>query len=115
MLIDLESLEEWANGDIATMKEIIHLFEENTPPTLQLLNQAIASENWEEIARHAHKLKSSYGIVVIGNSLELVQAIQECGLQKTNLDLVKKDFASLEEQFEAAKSEFADFKEKNPT
>lgn len=113
MIINFESLSEWANGDVATMKEIIHLFLENTPPTLQMLKTAIETEDWPGIARHAHKLKSSYGIVTVSNSLSLIQGIEQSAHEKQDLDRIAKDMKTLEEQFALGEKEFDTFMKEN--
>jgi HPt (histidine-containing phosphotransfer) domain-containing protein len=114
MMINFESLEEWANGDIGTMKEIIHLFLENTPPALLLLKHAIDTQDWGQIVKHAHKLKSSYGIVTISNSLTLIQGIEHSGLEKTDLERVHTDFQTVLEQYGAAAAELDAFIKANP-
>jgi HPt (histidine-containing phosphotransfer) domain-containing protein len=114
MIINLESLEEWANGDAGTMKEIIHLFLENTPPTLLLLKTSIETEDWTQIVKHAHKLKSSYGIVTISNSLSLIQDIEHSALEKKDLDRIRKDFQTVQEQYGIAVGEFDAFVKDNP-
>ncbi len=113
MIINLESLEEWANGDVDTMKEIIHLFVENTPPTLDLLQTAIGKEDWEQIVKHAHKLKSSYGIVTIGNSLTLIKGIEQSGIEKKDIEQIRADFQLVREQYAVASQEFGDFVRQN--
>jgi len=114
MMIHLESLEEWANGDITTMKEIIHLFVENTPITLGLLGRAIETQDWEQIIKHSHKLKSSYGIVTIGNSLELIQRMEQSGIDKKDPERIQADFKTVNEQYKAAVLEFDAFVRDNP-
>jgi HPt (histidine-containing phosphotransfer) domain-containing protein len=114
MLVHLESLEEWANGDIGTMKEIIHLFVDNTPPTLDLLQKAIEEWDWEQIVKYAHKLKSSYGIVTIGNSLPLIQDIEQAAREKKDEEKIKADFQEVRDQFATAVKEFDVFNANNP-
>jgi HPt (histidine-containing phosphotransfer) domain-containing protein len=113
MLVNLESIEEWANGDVATMKEIIRLFADNTPPTLDLLGQAIQGADWEGVVRYAHKLKSSYGIVTISNSLALIQGIEQGGREQGNLERIQADFEEVRRQYAEAVKEFDAFNAKN--
>lgn len=114
MLVNLDNIAEWANGDTVMMKEIIRIFVENTPPTLQLLETAIAENDWENIARHSHKLKSSYGIVVIGNSLDLLKGIEQSGKEKKDEEKIREDFILVKSQYEAAQAEFDAFNRDNP-
>lgn len=114
MLVNLESIEEWANGDTATMKEIIKLFVENTPPTLNLLDKAISEKDWESITKYAHKLKSSYGIVIIGNSLQLIQGIEQMGRDQKDESRIREDFGKVQDQYSEAVTEFEAFNLQHP-
>lgn len=109
MLVNLEIIEEYASGDVDTMKEIIRLFMDNTPPTLDLLGSAISVWAWDDVVKHAHKLKSSYGIVMIGNSLELIQEIEQAGRQKSGQEQIVKDFAEVRRMYGEALHEFDTF------
>jgi HPt (histidine-containing phosphotransfer) domain-containing protein len=114
MLVNLVTLEEWANGDVGTMKEIIRIFVDNTPPTFSLLQGAIDQQNWDGIAQHAHKLKSSYGIVVIGNSLHVIQEVEQLAKSQKDLDQIKSKFWEIQRMYATALTEFEDFYAKNP-
>ena len=113
MLVNLESIEEWANGDVGTMKEIIRLFTDNTPPTLDLLGQAIQAWDWDGVVRYAHKLKSSYGIVTISNSLALIQGIEQAGREQRDQERIQVDFAEVCRQYTEAVKEFDAFNAQN--
>ncbi|TDW99727.1 Hpt domain-containing protein [Dinghuibacter silviterrae] len=109
MLVNLEIIEEYASGDVDTMKEIIRLFVDNTPPTLDLLGEAISVWAWEDVVRHAHKLKSSYGIVMIGNSLDLIQGIEQAGRQQRDKEQIVADFTEVRRMYTEATKEFDAF------
>ena len=109
MLVNLVTLEEWANGDVPTMKEIIRLFMENTPPTLDLLGKAIETWDWDGVVRHAHKLKSSYSIVTVANGYELIQGIEMAGRDQKDKDKIVADFATVRGQYADAVKEFDAF------
>jgi HPt (histidine-containing phosphotransfer) domain-containing protein len=114
MLVNLVTLEEWANGDVGTMKEIIRIFVDNTPPTFALLQGAIDQQNWEGIGQHAHKLKSSYGIVVIGNSLQVIQEIEQLSKGQKDMDQIISKFGDIQRMYATALEEFDEFAAKNP-
>lgn len=113
MFVNLESIEEWANGDVGTMKEIIRLFMDNTPPTLELLGKAVEGWDWEGVVRYSHKLKSSYGIVTIANSLELIQGIEQAGREQRDQERIEADFAEVRRQYAEAVKEFDAFMAQN--
>ncbi len=114
MLVNLVTLEEWANGDVGTMKEIIRIFVDNTPQTFSLLQDAIDQKNWDGIAQYAHKLKSSYGIVVIGNSLQVIQEIEQFARTQKDLDQIISKFGEVTGMYATALGEFEVFYAKNP-
>ena len=109
MLVNFDSMEEWANGDVPTMKEIIRLFMENTPPTLDLLGKAITAWDWDGVVRHAHKLKSSYSIVTVANGSELIQGIETAGRDQADKDKIVADFETVRRQYAEAVKEFEAF------
>lgn len=109
MLVNFDSMEEWANGDVPTMKEIIRLFMENTPPTLDLLGAAIGTWDWDGVVRHAHKLKSSYSIVTVANGYALIQGIEVAGREQRDTDKIVADFATVRQQYAEAVKEFEAF------
>ncbi len=87
---------------------------ENTPQTLHLLKTAIETEDWLQIVKYAHKLKSSYGIVTISNSLSLIQDMEHSALEKKDLDRIRKDFRTVQEQYGIAEGEFDLFVKEHP-
>ncbi len=57
-----------SGGDGAFIKKMIALFIETVPQNVEALKQSLQSGNWEQVAKMAHKLKStvdSMGIVSI--------------------------------------------------
>lgn len=108
-MINFDTLKEWANDDVDTMKEILHLFLQNTPPMLHQLELAVNTEDWEEIYKFAHKLKSSYGIVTIGNSLDLITDMEVLSYKKISISEIQDKMKQVLEQYAAAEIDCHEF------
>lgn len=63
--IDLQYLEEMADGDQTFIAEILSMFVQQTPQNLESLQAYSAEKNWKGVKALAHKMKSS--VVMIGN------------------------------------------------
>ena len=74
--IDLSLLHEIADGSDEFVVESINLFLQQTPESLQIINNAISAENWLEVASAAHKLKATLGFFGMTNSQALIQEIE---------------------------------------
>ncbi len=76
-LYDLSIVQSVSGGDKAFIKRMILLFIETVPQNLQDLNTALRSQNWEQVGKLAHKLKStvdSMGIKSIHADIRSVEA-----------------------------------------
>ena len=56
--------------------EVLQLFLATTPVLLDEIHEATLYENWEEVYRKAHKLKSSLGILQMNLMLGLISTIE---------------------------------------
>jgi HPt (histidine-containing phosphotransfer) domain-containing protein len=63
--INLEYLQELAEGDQDFIADILSMFMEQTPGSIKNLQQLAAAQNWQQVKALAHKMKSS--VVMIGN------------------------------------------------
>ncbi|HXD77278.1 MAG TPA: PAS domain S-box protein [Puia sp.] len=76
-LYDLTMVQSVSGGDEGFIKKMVALFIETVPQNLQELKTALAAENWEQVAKTAHKLKStidSMGIKSIRDQIRAVEA-----------------------------------------
>jgi CheY-like chemotaxis protein len=88
--IDLSFLQELAAGDEQYTKAMIALFVENIPTTLKNLTQAVANNQWQQVAKLAHYLKSSLSVIKIK--------------EMYNLSIVLEDMAKTEKNYINANS-----------
>jgi PAS domain S-box-containing protein len=76
-LYDLTMVESVSGGDEAFIKKMVALFIETVPQNIQDLKNAMEGANWEQVAKTAHKLKStidSMGIKSIHQEIRTVEA-----------------------------------------
>jgi len=72
-ILDRRSLLRRLDGDEILMKEILNLFQQNTPTLLSGLRKAVEHQDADGVQRWAHSLKGSAGNV----SADLIQAHAE--------------------------------------
>ena len=76
-LYDLTMVQSVSGGDEGFIKKMVALFIETVPQNVQELKNAMQSENWEQVGKTAHKLKStidSMGIKSIHKEIRAVEA-----------------------------------------
>jgi CheY-like chemotaxis protein len=76
-LYDLSMVQSVSGGDESFIKKMVALFIETVPGNLDDLVGAVQSENWDQVAKTAHKLKStvdSMGIKSIRQEIRTVEA-----------------------------------------
>jgi CheY-like chemotaxis protein len=86
-LYDLSLVESVSGGDAGFIKKMIVLFIKTVPQNVQELTKGLEMENWEQVRKMAHKLKStvdSMGIKSIHDEIRLVEsnAKQKVSLQE---------------------------------
>lgn len=76
-LYDLTMVQSVSGGDEGFIKKMVALFIETVPQNVQDLKKAMQEENWEQVGKTAHKLKStidSMGIKSIRQEIRAVEA-----------------------------------------
>lgn len=108
--MDLSYLEELSGGNAGYIAQVITIFLEHTGQDLVALNQLAHKprKNWEEIYRHAHKLKSGLGVVRIDGMLEGVMQI-EMLLKEEKRSEIPALTDRLLERFRSAEPELREF------
>jgi CheY-like chemotaxis protein/HPt (histidine-containing phosphotransfer) domain-containing protein len=71
---DLSYLQELEDDEY--MAEVLQIFLNTTPESLQIIKEQYVRENWEEVYRQAHKLKSSLGILQMNSLLKNISEIE---------------------------------------
>jgi hypothetical protein len=76
-LYDLSMVQSVSGGDEGFIRKMVALFIETVPQNVQDLKNAMQEENWEQVGKTAHKLKStidSMGIKSIRQEIRTVEA-----------------------------------------
>ncbi|HTR31178.1 MAG TPA: PAS domain S-box protein [Puia sp.] len=76
-LYDLTMVQSVSGGDEGFIKKMVALFIETVPQNMQDLKNALQAENWEQVGKTAHKLKStidSMGIKSIRQEIRTVES-----------------------------------------
>ncbi len=89
--------------DLDCLIEVLQLFLESTPETMTDINEAIDTMNWEGIRSHAHKLKSSLGILQLTKLLTLTSQIELDAKEKRNFTRIVENMETMENLFKELK------------
>jgi hypothetical protein len=76
-LYDLSLVESLSGGDKTFIKKMVALFIETIPSNINALKQALQKQDWEQVSKMAHKLKSSVdsmGIKTLRNEIREVES-----------------------------------------
>jgi HPt (histidine-containing phosphotransfer) domain-containing protein len=76
-LYDLTMVQSVSGGDEGFIRKMVALFIETVPQNMQDLKNALQAENWEQVGKTAHKLKStidSMGIKSIRQEIRTVES-----------------------------------------
>jgi signal transduction histidine kinase/HPt (histidine-containing phosphotransfer) domain-containing protein len=73
---DLSYLTELSGGEPDLVKAAVEKFVDSTPEMLDRLNEHLASQNYKELARAAHKLKSSVAFMGIESIREAIVRVE---------------------------------------
>ena len=84
-LYDLSIVQSVSGGDKAFIRKMILLFIETVPQNLAELNSALRSQNWEQLGKTAHKLKSTVDSMGIKSIHSDIRAVESNAKQQKNL------------------------------
>ena len=99
-LYDLSIVQSVSGGDRAFIRKMILLFIETVPVNVGELSAALVAENWEQVGKMAHKLKStvdSMGIKSIHGDIRKVEAYAK---EKKNLEEIAGMTAKIHDTIE---------------
>ena len=86
--IDPEMLQELSNGDNGFISEIIEIFLEDVPVSFKKMAEAIEESDLQTVARQAHKLKPSSGMIGAEVATNLASEIEViAGINDPNTQL----------------------------
>lgn len=88
-LYDLSAVEALCGGDQEFIKTMAKMFVDTMPQSIGEIKDAVASENWEMVGKHAHKMKSTIDSMGINSIKEDIRTVETNGKAKTNPDLIR--------------------------
>lgn len=85
--------------DLDCLCEVLQLFIDSTPVIMKEIKEAIIGENWEEVYKKSHKLKSSIGILQMGKLMSLINKVETDSKERKNLEKIQQNFEKANELF----------------
>jgi HPt (histidine-containing phosphotransfer) domain-containing protein len=83
--------------------EILQIFLETTPASLETLRQSILHEDWEAVYQMAHKLKSSVGILQMNALLTEITTIEQSAKELQNVERIPVVLKRVVKEFDLIK------------
>jgi PAS domain S-box-containing protein len=87
-LYDLSMVRSVSGGDESFIKKMVALFIETVPQNMQDLTKALEAENWEQVGKTAHKLKSTVDSMGIKSIRQEIRTVEANARQKQGLEEV---------------------------
>ena len=84
-LYDLSMVQSVSGGDEAFIKKMVALFIETVPQNVEELSKATREENWEQVGKTAHKLKSTVDSMGIKSIRQEIRTVEANAKQKQSL------------------------------
>lgn len=95
-LYDLSMIQSVSGGDEAFIKKMIRLFMQTVPQNVQELTTATSQGNWEQVAKMAHKLKSTIDSMGIRSIHDLIRSIEMQAKNHDQLDTLPEKVKEIE-------------------
>src|SRR5260221_9781970 len=81
-LYDLTMVQSVSGGDEGFIKKMVALFIETVPQNVQDMKKALQEENWDQVGKTAHKLKSTIDSMGIKSIRQEIRAVEANDKQK---------------------------------
>ncbi|MBR2648614.1 MAG: response regulator [Sediminibacterium sp.] len=97
--VDLEMLNELAEGDNEYKATIINMFLEGMPETIQKMETNLADKDWENMYKSAHYAKSSLSVVKVPVMYDLAHGMEIKAKQQQQLEEIAPALKLFKEYF----------------
>lgn len=101
VLYNLQFLHEMEDADYTA--EVLELFLQTTPAMLSELLENTKLENWGDVFRKAHSLKSGLGLLQLNRMLESVATIEQFAKTETNTEQIPSLLDNVVNQYQLVK------------
>jgi hypothetical protein len=85
-LYSLEFVQEMSGGNEEFTKQLIELFIESVPESIEKINKFYENEEYEKLGKEAHKLKSTIQTVQIPSFIDKIKEMEHIGKSGEELD-----------------------------
>lgn len=106
-ITNLSYLEDMGMGDDSLLIEMIELFLEKTPESIQHMKEYETQKNWQQLAAEAHKLKPNLSYMGLESAKELILEIENSSRKEENLDALSIKISEIEKLCNQAYSELS--------
>ncbi len=103
--LDLSYLNEISGGDEDFIKEMIETFLEETPKDLNDIEAHLSTQNWAELGKTAHKMKSSIKMFGFESLKNKALFIEQSGKKGENIDVLPAEVSTFIEGVKGALAE----------
>ncbi|MCH8566888.1 MAG: response regulator [Balneolales bacterium] len=107
MVTDLAYLREISDGNKEFMDEMINLFIDQSVDHMDSLNEGVDNQNFDAIAKAAHKMKPVLGYVGIDPEASHIKEIESLAKSESDINLIKQHIIKLFEIINKANEELA--------
>ena len=97
--VDLSVLQDLVGDDITSIKPIIELFFTSMPTAIEKMKFYEDQQDWENLFKTAHSVKSSVSIIKVSGLYDTIVAIENNLTDKTNLESIKQAIAFIETNY----------------
>ncbi|MDH5476211.1 MAG: ATP-binding protein [Cyclobacteriaceae bacterium] len=104
-LIDLTYLKTMSSNDVGFIKEMIELFLELTPKSVTDLKHCIATDNWDELRKTAHRAKPTMVFFGLKDLQKILSQLENFETEKIDAPTAKKMIAKIETDFKSISAE----------
>jgi CheY-like chemotaxis protein len=95
-LYDLSMVQSVSGGDEGFIKKMVALFIETVPQNVQELSNAVKAEDWDQVAKLAHKLKSTVDSMGIKSIRQEIRTVETNAKQKQSLEEIPSLVGTIE-------------------
>jgi CheY-like chemotaxis protein/HPt (histidine-containing phosphotransfer) domain-containing protein len=95
-LYDLSMVQSVSGGDESFIRKMVALFIETVPQNMQDLKNALQEENWDQVGKTAHKLKSTIDSMGIKSIRQEIRTVEGNARQKESLEQVAPLVATID-------------------